>query len=197
MSGIQQRTKIHFIAALLAHAIADVDFNSHKGVWITSDMLASTLNMHYCIHPSLHFSGNELCTTAMSNNNYLPIVNRGLGLGTINSKNFELNNTSSHVYKCSHHPTKKGSRSTLSFMETVEVRSSTSDSSVGMKRNAICTESEGKSRTQRKSTDKVHVERKIYMLNFYTVRTTQTFSWLLQVENTWCRRKERDKSYYV
>ena len=30
MSGIQQRTKIHFIAALLAHAIADVDFNSHK-----------------------------------------------------------------------------------------------------------------------------------------------------------------------
>ena len=55
MSGIQQWTKIHFIAALLAHAIADVDFNSHKGVWITSDALSSALNMYYCIHPSLHF----------------------------------------------------------------------------------------------------------------------------------------------
>ena len=53
MSGIQVTTKIHFIAALLAHAIADVDFNSHKGVWITSDKLASALNMHYCIHSSL------------------------------------------------------------------------------------------------------------------------------------------------
>ena len=49
MSGIQQRTKIHFIAALLAHSIADVDFHSHKGVWITSDVLASALNIHYCI----------------------------------------------------------------------------------------------------------------------------------------------------
>ena len=94
MSGIQQRTKIHFIAALLAHAIiADVDFNSHKGVWITSDKLASVLNMHYCIHPSLHFSGNELCTT--TSNNYIPILNR-LGLGTINSENFELN--TSHAW---------------------------------------------------------------------------------------------------
>ena len=49
LSGIQQRNKIHFIAALLAHPIADVDFHSHKGVWITSDVLASALNIHYCI----------------------------------------------------------------------------------------------------------------------------------------------------
>ena len=50
-AGIKQRTKIRrFIAALLEHAIADVDFNSHKGVWIaTSDVLASALNIHYCI----------------------------------------------------------------------------------------------------------------------------------------------------
>ena len=40
MSGIQVTTKIHFIAALLAHAIADVDFNSaRRGICITSDML--------------------------------------------------------------------------------------------------------------------------------------------------------------
>ena len=146
MSGIQVTTKIHFIAALLAHAIADVDFNSHKGVWITSDKLASALNMHYCIHPSLHFSGNELCTT--TSNNYIPILN-GLGLGTINSENFELN--TSHVYKCSHRPN-KGSRSTLFFMETFE--SSSVPDVVGMKRS--CTESIGKSRTRRKSTEKVH-----------------------------------------
>ena len=30
MSGIQVTTKIHFIAALLVHGIADVDFNSYK-----------------------------------------------------------------------------------------------------------------------------------------------------------------------
>ena len=84
MSGIQVTTKIHFIAALLAHAIADVDFNSHKGVWITSDKLASALNMHYCIHSSLYFNGNELCTATCDK--YLRILN-GLGLGTINSNN--------------------------------------------------------------------------------------------------------------
>ena len=84
MSGIQVTTKIHFIAALLAHAIADVDFNSHKGVWITSDKLASALNMHYCIHSSLCFNGNELCTATCDK--YLRILN-GLGLGTINSNN--------------------------------------------------------------------------------------------------------------
>ena len=40
MSGIQVTTKIHFIAALLMHAIADVDFNSaRRGICITSDML--------------------------------------------------------------------------------------------------------------------------------------------------------------
>ena len=146
MSGIQQRTKIHFIAALLAHAIADVDFNSHKGVWITSDKLASALNMHYCIHSSLCFNGNELCTATCDK--YLRILN-GLGLGTINSENFELN--TSHVYTCSHRPN-KGSRSTLFFMETFE--SSSVPDVVGMKRS--CTESIGKSRTRRKSTEKVH-----------------------------------------
>ena len=45
MSGIQQRTKTHFIAALLTHdAIAgDFDFNSarRRGICITSDMLQS------------------------------------------------------------------------------------------------------------------------------------------------------------
>ena len=103
MRGIQQRTKIHFIAALLVHAIADVDFNSHIGVWLTSEALSSALNTYYCIHLSLHFSGNELCTATSINN--LPILN-GLGLA-INSENFELN--TSHIYKYSHRPN-KGSR---------------------------------------------------------------------------------------
>ena len=110
MSGIQVTTKIHFIAALLVHAIADVDFNSpHKGVWITSDKLASALNMHYCIHSSLCFNGNELCTATCDK--YLCILN-GLGLGTMNSEQFELN--ISHVYKCNHRP-KSGRRVLLIF----------------------------------------------------------------------------------
>ena len=47
MSGIQQSTNNHFIAALLAHAIGDVDFNSaRRGICITSDMLVSALNLH-------------------------------------------------------------------------------------------------------------------------------------------------------
>ena len=105
------KDQIHFIAALLAHAIVDVVFfNSHKGVWITSDALSSASNMYYCIHPSLNFSGDELCTATSIN--YLPTLN-GLGLGAINSEKFELD--TSHIYKCSHRPN-KGSRSTLFLM---------------------------------------------------------------------------------
>ena len=145
MSGIQVTTKIHFIAALLAHAIADTDFNSHKCVWITSDKLASALNTYYCIHSLLYFNGNKLYTATC--NKYLRILNE-LRLGTINSENFELNKC--HAYECSHCPN-KGRRSILFFIETFE--STCISDVVGMKRS--CAESIGKSQIRRKSTEKV------------------------------------------
>ena len=109
MSGIQKRTKIHFIVALLVHAIADVDFNSHKVVWITSHALLSALNMHYRISAAMNFALPWVIITFLF----------WMGLYLEQSILNNLNWTHPNVYKCTHRP-KRGRRSTLFFMETFE-----------------------------------------------------------------------------